>query len=234
LILFKNSIKADKLYGQKIETKIINIMAKIKRGILGSFSGKIGPIVGGSWKGIAYIREVSQKTPKERSKAQIAIQQKMKFINGLLIPFHPYINVGFANNAVQKTEISAAFSLNYHSAFLGTYPNLTIDYSKLILSVGTLPMIKNITMELPDNQTLKLTWLQNNIKPASFDDQLMLILYNQELHKTDGLIGGFKRTDEKFIFNFNPQFAGKTLQVYVSMVSIDRKRIANSIYLGTL
>ena len=209
-------------------------MAKIKRGILGSFSGKIGPIVGGSWKGIPYIREVSQKIPKERSQAQIAIQQKMKFINRLLVPFHPYINVGFANNAVQKTEIRAAFSLNYHSAFLGTYPNLIVDYSKLVLSVGTLPMIKNIIMELPDNKTIKLTWLKNNIKPASFDDQLILILYNQELHKTDGLIGGFKRTDEKCIFNFNPKFIDRPLQVYVSMASIDRKKIADSIYLGTL
>jgi hypothetical protein len=27
-------------------------MAKIKKGILGGFSGSVGPVIGGSWKGI--------------------------------------------------------------------------------------------------------------------------------------------------------------------------------------
>lgn len=209
-------------------------MAKIRKGILGPISGQIGSVIGSSWKGIPYIREESQKEPKERTKGQIATQQKMKFINDALVPFHPYINIGFANNAVQKTEISAAFSLNYDTAFLGVYPNLSVDYSKLIISVGKLPMIEDITVALTDPENVKLTWSQNNVQPASFDDQLMLVLYCQELHKADGLIGGFKRTDKQCIFKFNPKFAGKTLHVFVSMTSINRKKIANSLYFGTI
>jgi len=209
-------------------------MAKIKKGILGPVSGRIGPVIGSSWKGIPYIRGESKNIPKERTKGQIATQQKMKFINNVLVPFHPYINIGFANDAAQKTEISAAFSLNYDTAFQGIYPDLTIDYSKLVLSIGSLPMIKDITIELINPENVRLTWSQNNVQPASFNDQLMLILYCEELHKADGLIGGFKRTDKQCTFKFNPDFAGKTLQVFVSMTSIDRKKIANSIYLGTL
>ncbi|WP_214228471.1 DUF6266 family protein [Pedobacter sp. B4-66] len=209
-------------------------MAKIKKGILGPVSGQIGPVIGSSWKGIPYVRGESQKEPKERTQGQLATQQKMKFINNTLVPFHPYINIGFANNAFQKTEISAAFSLNYNTAFLGTYPNLSVDYSKLVLSVGKLPMIENITIELIDPENVKLTWSQNNVRPASFDDQLMLILYCEELHKTDGLVGGFKRTDTQCTFKFNPKFAGKTLHAFVSMTSIDRKKIANSVYFGML
>jgi hypothetical protein len=30
-------------------------MAKIKKGILGGFFGSVGPVIGGSWKGISYI-----------------------------------------------------------------------------------------------------------------------------------------------------------------------------------
>ena len=31
-------------------------MGKINLGILGSFSGKVGNVVGGKWKGISYMR----------------------------------------------------------------------------------------------------------------------------------------------------------------------------------
>lgn len=31
-------------------------MGKINQGILGGFSGKVGTVVGGSWKGTAYMR----------------------------------------------------------------------------------------------------------------------------------------------------------------------------------
>ena len=31
-------------------------MGTIKKGILGGFSGKVGTVVGASWKGISYMR----------------------------------------------------------------------------------------------------------------------------------------------------------------------------------
>jgi hypothetical protein len=41
-------------------------MGKINQGILGGFSGKVGSVVGGSWKGISYMRgkAVSTKNPQ--------------------------------------------------------------------------------------------------------------------------------------------------------------------------
>jgi hypothetical protein len=33
-------------------------MGKINQGILGGFSGKVGNVVGGSWKGIEYMRVI--------------------------------------------------------------------------------------------------------------------------------------------------------------------------------
>lgn len=39
-------------------------MGTIKKGILGGFSGKVGTVVGGSWKGISYMRSLPQKVKK--------------------------------------------------------------------------------------------------------------------------------------------------------------------------
>jgi len=34
-------------------------MAKIEHGILGGFSGKVGTVIGGTWKGIDFMRSKS-------------------------------------------------------------------------------------------------------------------------------------------------------------------------------
>ena len=89
-------------------------MAKIKKGILGAVSGKIGPVIGGTWKGIPFIRPVPRTIKKSNTPAQIESRQKPRFMNELLVPFHPHVSIGFMHHADQKTEISAAFSENYH------------------------------------------------------------------------------------------------------------------------
>lgn len=39
-------------------------MGTIKQGILGGFSGKVGTVIGGSWKGISYMRLQAQSIKK--------------------------------------------------------------------------------------------------------------------------------------------------------------------------
>ena len=40
-------------------------MGTIKQGILGGFSGKVGTVVGSSWKGISYMRGQAQNVKNE-------------------------------------------------------------------------------------------------------------------------------------------------------------------------
>ena len=49
--------------------KNLQIMGKIKQGILGGFRGKVGTVIGASWNGISYMRGLAQshKNPKTAS-----------------------------------------------------------------------------------------------------------------------------------------------------------------------
>lgn len=87
-------------------------MARLKHGVFGPVSGKLGSVVGGSWKGIPYLRSVpkKKKKPAPPSAAQIGNEQKMKFTNKALVPFQAYINIGFQHYAIEKTALSAAYS----------------------------------------------------------------------------------------------------------------------------
>lgn len=211
-------------------------MAKIRKGILGPVSGKIGPVVGATWKSIPYLRTVpkKKKNKRESSPAQIAAQEKLKFMNLILVPFHEFITVGFANEAVEKTEISAAFSANYSTMISGVYPKLEADYSKLILSVGNLPMINDVKMNLDGPELLKLTWKSDVIKRTAFNDQLMFVAYSPELDMSFGFTGGVNRAYKECDIKIQEPFIGKTLEVYVGMTSLNRKAIANSMYLGRI
>jgi len=210
-------------------------MAKMKKGILGPISGKLGPVVGGVWKGIPYLREAPKKRKSaQRSQAQIENQQKMKFVNDVLVPFHPYITIGFQNLAKEKTAISAAFSANYHTAITGVYPNLGVNYSQLVLSAGNLPGLNSPQALLSAPDTLQLNWIPNQGNKSTYNDQLMLVLYAPELAIADGFIGVALRRDLQCSFKFDPRLVGTPLEVYVSITSFDRKKIADSIYLGRM
>ena len=46
-------------------------MGTISKGILGGFSGKVGTVIGGNWKGIDYMRSKAANHSKSLSTAQL-------------------------------------------------------------------------------------------------------------------------------------------------------------------
>lgn len=46
-------------------------MGKIKSGILGGFNGKVGSVIGASWKGISYMRGIAQSIKNPKTDAQV-------------------------------------------------------------------------------------------------------------------------------------------------------------------
>lgn len=209
-------------------------MARLSNGILGPIHGKIGSVVGAVWKQTAYLRTmpVEKKTGFRGTPAQIACREKFKFVNEWLAPFYAYVTVGFKNYAKDKTEINAAFSKNYRQATIGAYPNLSIDYEKVILSKGNLPGLFDAKVKLAQPDLLELNWRKNHNDDSSTDDQVMLVVYNRELKIVDGFIGGCNRANLKCSLTLNPKLIGKSLDIYVSVVSLNGKKVANSEYLG--
>lgn len=209
-------------------------MARLSSGILGPIHGKLGAIVGAVWKQTAYVRTMpkEKKTGFRATPAQIACREKFKFVQQWLVPFYAYVTIGFRNFAKDKTEINAAFSAIYRNAIVGVYPDLSIDYGKVVLTKGNLPGLFATQVMLAQPDLLKLNWKRNHNDDSSTDDQVMLIVYSRELKIVDGFIGGCNRANLQCSLTLNPKLIGKSLDVYVSVVSLNGKRVANSEYLG--
>ena len=209
-------------------------MAKLPQGIFGAIQGKIKNIVGASCNGTSYIRSLPAKSNKPKTLAQMNNMEWFKMLNEQLTPFHPYITIGFRNQAKGMTPLNVATSRNSKQFVIGIYPDLQVDFSKLVWSEGILPQLNNPLLSLIEPSKLKLTWQHDNSSATSFDDQLLLVVYCPALKIADGFIGGTERSTLECSFQFNPKFIGYDLEVYVGLTSLNRKKIANSQYLGRL
>ena len=52
-------------------------MGIISKGILGPFSGTVGTVIGGTWKGISYIRR--RPLPTDREPSLLQMEQRARF-----------------------------------------------------------------------------------------------------------------------------------------------------------
>lgn len=64
-------------------------MGTIKQGILGGFSGKVGTVIGSSWKGFSYMRGRAQSVKNPRTEGQVEQRSKFALTLDFLKPIPP-------------------------------------------------------------------------------------------------------------------------------------------------
>ncbi|MFC5283241.1 DUF6266 family protein [Pedobacter alpinus] len=211
-------------------------MGKYTQGILGAFSGKIGTVVGSSWRGIKYMRSLSAKRGNAKaSEKQLEQQARFALITAFLNPVKAILEIGFKNYANGKTGYNSAHSYNLKNALTGVSPNLEIDYSMVLLSRGDLPAVAALSVISSAAATLNLAWTNNEGKgKAKATDQLMLVAFCPELAEATYGIADATRADETLAFDLPAEFSSETVEVYVAWISADGKELATSKYAGSV
>ncbi len=166
-------------------------MGTINKGILGGFSGKVGTVIGGTWKGIDYMRSKSDYRNTNPSEAQLA--QQLKF--GLCIRFVSSMNGlverTFGNYAIKKTGINSALSYTLRNAVTGTYPVFSISNADALVSRGDLPNVLAPAITMGAGSILSFSWTDySGVGIAKPTDKAVLAAYcpelNQCIYTTDG------------------------------------------------
>jgi hypothetical protein len=210
-------------------------MARLKQGIFGPITGKLGSLVGSSWMGIPYLKKIPKLNKNlKRSPAQLANNQKFAYVNDWLIPFHAYLTIGFNNLAVGKTAIGAALSAVYNTVFTGIMPEIEIDYSKMQISSGSLRGLSNVLITYVGDNHIYVAWNDNPGPGIKFDDQVMLVLYSAPLKMTEGFNATVNRIQKTYDFLLSEEMAGQVLHAYIAVVANNRKKASNTIYLGQI
>lgn len=217
-------------------------MANIKKGILGGLSGTIGNVVGGSWKGIDYLRIKPANVANPNTELQSTQRQKFTLLMKFQQSMNDALRLGFKPYAVKMSAFNAAFRYNYHEALQGTYPNFNIDYAKVLVSHGSLTKAENAAVAATEAGKLTLSWDDNSGNgTAAAGDKALIVIYNEERNESICLLEGALRSEGSMEINVPAAYSGETLHCYLGFSSLSqaiatnsRSKVADSVYAGSL
>lgn len=136
-------------------------MAIISKGILGGFHGKVGEVVGSSWRGINVIRSLPKRVKRISTEKQIIQRAKFSLVIAFIKPLREFLLKSYNDRSLKHlTSTNLISSEILREAVKGEYPNLILDYSKITISKGSLillPELKHVKTE----KTIDLTWKSN-------------------------------------------------------------------------
>lgn len=81
-------------------------MGKINKGILGGFSGRVGNVIGGSWKGIDYMRSEATSIADPKTAKQLEQRSKFRVAVEFAKQVVPLINIGLKQYATKRSEFN--------------------------------------------------------------------------------------------------------------------------------
>jgi len=119
-------------------------------------------------------------------------------------------------------------------AVTGTYPDYSIDPSKVLISRGNLQSASNAAATA-ESGNLKLEWDDNSgVGSAKQTDKALIAVLNLEKGEAITETAGKERTAETQTVILPADWSGDEVQAYLGFVSEDGKEIANSVYLGAI
>jgi hypothetical protein len=210
-------------------------MGTIKQGILGGFSGKVGNVVGGSWKGIDYMRIMPASVANPQTDAQLNQRQKFSVTMHFLQPLSQFLKTGFKSFAVKMTGINAAMSYNIKNALTGTYPNYAIDYPNALVARGNLAGALNQVAASTVAGTVHFTWDDNSGEiGASAYDKTLLVIYNPAQNQAVTISELAERADGTQTVTVPDSFSGDLVQCYIAFKTVDGNKVSNSAFAGAV
>ncbi|WP_316842197.1 DUF6266 family protein [Pedobacter gandavensis] len=209
-------------------------MAICNVGPYGHPSGKIGSLVFYILNGQPVCRTIGK--PGKPSIKQLANQQAMSVTMELVKPMADFINVSFKLEAegTVKNPHNLATSYIKKQALIGQYPDIKVDYSKVVLSQGSLEMAKDLKIT-KGKEGLNLSWNSDMEENAAADDILMVLVSHPTKKRASSYLNAARRSDGNCFLPLDKEWMiNQQMEIYVCLKSSNEKSISDSVYVGNL
>jgi hypothetical protein len=145
-----------------------------------------------------------------------------------------FIRVSYKLYSDKQTAFNAAMAYNLANAISGTYPDYSIDLSKVLVSRGALPAEVN-AQATSANGAINLTWENNSgVGSAKQTDKALVVVYND----TKGLAVYETADVERMVatdtISIPSDWVEDSVDLFLGFMSEDGKEVSNSVYLGTI
>jgi hypothetical protein len=205
-------------------------MARYKNGINGAFSGKVGTVVGSSYRGIAYMRSLPETT-KPPTEKQLHQRLKFSVITAWLRPILALINIGFQILTGDKNAMNRAVSYHMKEALIDNGQDVEIDFKKAIFSRGELLVSWILEVLTLVSAVLNIKWDNG---PESAFDKASFIIYNPQKEKFVTFKDAAQRQDKETVLQLPKRFAGDTVHAWMQYTNEAGNMVSTSVYLGQI
>ncbi|MGG5578620.1 DUF6266 family protein [Myroides sp. C15-4] len=154
-------------------------MGKMKNGLTGGFSGKVGTLVGSSVKGQNILRNAPKKSSKNPTAGQLSHRQKFTLVSSFLRPLNGLIKRHFGSAQKLKSKVNLALAYHLKEAVNQVEDGFVVNLSKVVISKGILQTIFVDTVAIV-NKELTLTWSANLVfGSVNKTDVLTVVIYQK-------------------------------------------------------
>ncbi|WP_430817852.1 DUF6266 family protein [Carboxylicivirga sp. RSCT41] len=206
-------------------------MGQYKKGILGGFTGKVGNVIGSTWRGINYMRSLSDRSNKKASEKQLLQRAKFAFAMDFLHPLYPVVTIGYRNQNDRKLPINAAMQQVITHVVEGEDPDLSINYSKLQIAKGSLETAKKESVSIEDDE-ITFDWQAITQDEERYDNNYAIMLGIGEGLYPSYSVREFRRSNNGGVLAVPDGPSGTKIHCYLAFYHEDNSGVNNSKYLG--
>jgi hypothetical protein len=209
-------------------------VGKIKTGILGGFQGKVGTVIGSTWRGESIMRALPKTAAKAPTESQRIQRLKFKAVSEFLNPLRSTLSTYFGNDTGVKSKYNMATSYHITNAVEITEQGTQILYPRVLVAKGTLFGFQNLTTT-PSETVITLNWEDNTVfGNAKAEDTVNVVCYIEEVN-TFYVFESIANRDGLTASVTLPQnFLGYNVEVYAFLYDKVSKTSSNSVYLGSI
>lgn len=211
-------------------------MARLKNGLFGGISGRIGDVEGFIRNGIPYVRARKRKTKTQPSLKQLVQRKKMALVNAFIDSMTPFVRLGFGLQAKGEafSANNAAKSYQLNHSLQGEYPDYSINYEAVSLTRGQLPLPADL-QAIPEGNGIRFSWTYDPVTNWSAQRaRTMVLVYVPDIIKSHYFLTGERMSTGRDRIELPAWLIGKELQVYLSFATENREQMSNSCYLGAV
>lgn len=210
-------------------------MAKSFQGAWGNFSGKIGNIIGRIRRGEQTLSIYQRNVDQPNTDSQLAQRLRFTLVVQLLTSMMGWLNVmGKPLAKIGQTGYNAIMALCYSgNPFTGSYPAITLDYTKIKLSKGALELGFDLVANV-DGNDIVVNWTDNSGQGNAKENDLACIaMYNEVKKIALTNLQAAKREDAAANITVPTSWNTDTLHVWIAFKNEGGDLVSDSSYLGS-
>jgi hypothetical protein len=211
-------------------------MGSYKKGILGPFRGKVGTVIGYTWRGEDLMRSLPKESNVAATPAQLEQRAKFSTVVKFLRPIKDIVGIYFGKEEGTKSPFNLATGYHLREAVLpGPDNTWLMDYPKVLISRGDLRGVDNPVLAAGAPGELELSWTDNSGQgSADATDQLVVVAFCVEMAEFVTFNPAGTRADGSATLAI-PQYLNGTLaEVWATFVTVNGKFAATSSYVGSV